>query len=415
MQAWLNTTFAALASHHFRVLWTGTALAFVAFFMSTAVQSVVAYDLEENNSAVGVVVFAQGIAQLLLGPFGGALADRISKKLLILACQAVITAAFFALALLIATDRVTILFLAAGSFAIGSAFSFLGPARQGLMVELVGPHHRGNAVALSQVALNASRIFGPAFAGVFVAFDVLGAQAAYAAMGLLYVVAMWTTVVIPDAKPAGAGRSVFGDIALGLRYTWEHPRIRLLVLSYVLIITCGFPYVTVLPALVEDELGRSAGSVTALFAISAVGGLAASLGVASRADSARAAIIYRTMCILFGASLVVSGIAPTFLSLVAAMFFVGVGSGGFQTLNGAILSHITEPAFFGRVVSLTFMAFAVFGVVALPIGIIADAVGERATLAGMGLAVCGVVAVFTLLERSTAAVPAGVPVSGGGH
>jgi nitrate/nitrite transporter NarK len=90
----MGGTFASLENPHFRVLWAGTFFAFIAFFMATAVQSVVAFDLSGNNRAVGFVIFAQGIAQMVLGPFGGALADRMSKKFLISACQLVITFSF---------------------------------------------------------------------------------------------------------------------------------------------------------------------------------------------------------------------------------------------------------------------------------------------------------------------------------
>lgn len=87
MSGWLSATFGSLNVRHFRVLWTGSLLAFIAFFMSTIVQGIVAYDLTGKNGSVGFVVFAQGIAQMVLGPFGGALADRLSKRVVILACQ----------------------------------------------------------------------------------------------------------------------------------------------------------------------------------------------------------------------------------------------------------------------------------------------------------------------------------------
>jgi MFS family permease len=104
----LGGTFAALENRLFRVLWTGTFLAFIAFFMSTAVQGVVAFDLSGNNRAVGFVVFAQGISQMALGPFGGALADRFSKRLVIVSCQVLITLTFAATAVLIVTDHINL-------------------------------------------------------------------------------------------------------------------------------------------------------------------------------------------------------------------------------------------------------------------------------------------------------------------
>jgi MFS family permease len=274
----MGGTFAALANSQFRVLWTGTFLAFIAFFMSTAVQSVVAFDLAGNNRAVGFVIFAQGVAQLALGPFGGALADRLAKKTVVLTCQVVITATFLAMALLLVSGHMTIGFLAAGSFLIGSAFSFLGPARQGMTVEIVGPRLRGNAIALSQVAMNASRILGPFLAAAFLAAGFLAAEGAFFGMMALYVAALVCTWAVP-AGPRGAGarRSVFADVVDGVRYVARTPGVRMLLPSYILLIMFGFPYISVLPGLLENELGRDASDITILLMANAVGGLAASL------------------------------------------------------------------------------------------------------------------------------------------
>lgn len=136
--------------------------------------------------------------------------------------------------------------------------------------------------------------------------------------------------------------------------------------------------------------------MTLLLGVSALGGLGASLYVASLADSPRARRVYTVMTLLFGMSLAGSGFAPGFGILLVGMFGIGIGSGGFQTLNGALVSHMTEQAYFGRVISLTFLAFAASSVLAWPIGIFADAAGERATLVIMGASVMAIVAAFSL-------------------
>ncbi len=401
MTGWFGDTFAALASRNFRTLWTGSLLAFVAFFMSTVVQSVVAFQLTGENTAVGFVVFAQGLSQFVLGPLGGAMADRLSKKTVILACQATITAAFLSLALLEATGQMRVIFLAAGSFAIGAGFSFLGPARTAWVVDLVDAARRGNAIALTQVALNASRIIGPLVAGALLGIDVLGPAGAFFTMTLLYVAAMLSTWVLPDSPPRGGERKgVLTEILGGLNYVYHHRSLGTLVLSYVLTIMFGFAYITVLPGLVENELHRGAGSITLLLAVNAVGGLIASIFVASLADSPKASFIYAGACAAFGVALIGVGLAPSYFLLAVAMFFVGAGSGGFQTLNGAVVLARAEPAFYGRVLALTFLAFAASNLAGLPIGMLADAVGERHTVVAMGAAVCAVFLAFRLIDRA---------------
>ncbi len=414
MARYFGGTFAALENPDFKVLWAGTFFAFIAFFMATAVQSVVAFDLSGNNSAVGFVIFAQGIAQMVLGPFGGALADRLSKKLVIMVCQAVITVAFAGTAVLIVTGHITVELLAIGSFLIGSSFSFLGPARQGLTVELVGQRLRGNAIALSQVSLNASRIAGPFGAAAFLGLGFLGAEGAYFFMMALYIGALVCTWFVPATPVAqGERRSFLGEVSEGIRYVARTPRIRGLVAAYILVIMFGFPYVSVLPGLLENQLGRDADDITILLMVNAVGGLIASLGVASLADSPRAPLIYLTSTIVFAFGLIASGIAPSFWLLTIAMFLVGLGGGGFQTLNGALVSHLTDPAYFGRVISLTFLAFASSSVIALPVGFLADAIGERWTITASGCAVLTVILLFEAAGRARTPVSS-EPLTGPG-
>lgn len=410
MARWFSTTFAALRIRNFRLLWVGSLFAFAAFFMSTVVQSVVAFDLTGNNSSVGVVVFAQGVAQTLLGPLGGAMADRASRRKVILSCQVLITAAFTFLAVLIGLDRITILLLAVGSFAIGSAFSFLGPSRQAFAIDLVGGQQRGNAMALNQVAFNSGRILGPLLGGLFLAIAFLGATGAYAGMAVIYVLAVTTTLLLPEVPAASVQRrSIFGDIAGGVQYVARDPALRVLVLSFFIVMMIGFPYVTVLPGMLENELGRSSKDVSILYGATALGGLVASLAVAAMADSPRANTVYRAAGFGFGVSLLLAAVSPNFAILIMVMLLLGITSGAFQTLNGAIIAHVAEPAFLGRVMSLTFMAFAGFQLVALPLGVFADAAGERPALGVMGAIVCIAIVVFALLpapapERATATI-----------
>lgn len=394
---WAKRTFVALDDGPFRLLWGGSFFSFVAFFMSNAAQGIVAYDLTGNNGTVGLVVFGQGIAQLFLAPFGGALADRLPKKPLIMFFQAIILGIYVVMAALIWADLIRVWHLVAGAFVTGMSFSFMGPARQAYVVDLVPEHRRGNAVALNQVALNASRVLGPALAGGLIAWGFTGAGGAFATMAAFYAVTIVSTFLLPPSYGSGTQRSVFGDIAGGFQYVASHRRLRALIPFFILLIMVGMPYVALMPGFVRNELGGNNGGIGLMLAAQAAGGLAASLVVAGLADSPRAMTVYSSAGLLFGVSLIATALAPTLWIAAAGMFVSGIGSGGFQTLNGAVVIREADPRYFGRVMSLTMTGFAMFGLAALPIGFIADAVGERATLAGMGAAICGIVVFFTAL------------------
>jgi MFS family permease len=401
-----NGTFEALRTPDFRVLWAGTWLSFIAFFMSTVVNGVVAFELTGLNTAVGWVVFAQGIAMLLLSPIGGALADRLPKRRVVAVGQIATGLAFATLAYLCATDRIAVVFLSAAALVMGMTFSFIGPARQALVVDVVPMTVRGNAIALTQVANTGSRVFGPPAAGLFLAWETGGgATSAYAVMALLYGASAALLWLLPKSRVPqnAADRGLFDDVWIGLRYVARTPRLKVLLVFYTLIIMVGFPHVTLLPGFVENRLGLEASAVSLLFTSSAFGAVAAALGLARFADSPRALAYFTVTGLLFGLSLVGLGLAPTFELAMLAMFGIGAGSGGFQALGASVAAHESDPVYMGRVLSLTMLAFAGFGLVGLPLGWLADQVGEPATVGGMGIAVILLVAFLGLaVSRSQA-------------
>ena len=123
-----------------------------------------------------------------------------------------------------------------------------------------------------------------------------------------------------------------------------------------------------------------------------MGGLLTSVLVARIADAPRARAVTSGLGVGFAVSLFAIAIAPSFALAAVASFAIGAASGGYQTLATAVMLATTEPVYIGRVMSLTMMAFAGFGVMGLPIGWLADAIGERGTLAAMGVAAVVVVA-----------------------
>jgi MFS family permease len=275
--------------------------------------------------------------------------------------------------------------MAVGSFLIGIAVSFLGPARQALSAELVEPRLRGNAVTLNQLPLTGSQVLGPALAGALLAAP-LGATLAYATMCFCYAVALLALTALPRsrARTDADETHVLKDLVDGLRYVASHRRLRLLVLYFVSVIMAGLSYNTVLPGLVEHALGLPAEKTPLLFFTGALGGMGVTFVTARFADSRHALPLFVAMPFLLAAGLFALALAPTYPLAVAAMLPVGMGFSGFQGLNAAVIVRATEPAYFGRVFSLSMLAFAGLSLLSLPIGVLADAVGERATLLMLG-------------------------------
>jgi len=390
---------AALAIRDFRILFLGTLAAFTAFFTSTVILGVVAFELTGSNAAVGTAVFGQGLGMVLCGPLGGAFADRLPKRRVIAVGQLIAATSFGTLGVLYAADRIALWHLVANSFVFGCAFGFLGPARQALVVDLVPPDRIGNAMAVSNVANTISRVAGPVVAGVMLDWEAAGPAAAYAVMSVLYAGSSASLLLLPKSRvrALAAEKHVVHDLVDGLRYAWQAPRLRLLLIFFVTVMLIGFPHVTLIPGLLENQLGRPSQDITRYALASALGALTTAVTVARFADSPSATRIYGAMALGFGIALAGLAAAPSFGAGLAAMVLVGASSGGFHALNGAVVAHETETPYMGRVMSLTFLAFAAFSLSALPIGMLADAFGERWVLFGMGISVFGVAAWLSVL------------------
>jgi len=420
IRSWSQRTFESLHNREYRVLWIGSLAAMLAFTMSMPVQAVVAFDIAGTNSAVGVVSLGSGLAMLVLGPFGGVLADRLSKRAVLLVTQGAIGVLYAALGVLVLTDRITLAALVAGTFVMGLGFTMLGPARQAYVAELVPLRQLANAIALSQLSQTFARVVAPMAAGVLIGIAVIGAGGTFLVMAALFVFVIASLRALPPTRARVGGGSMLGDLRAGLRHIVANRRRALLAALFPATVMAGFSFHTVLPGLLEHQLGEPSRMMGPLIGISALGGFVASLALAGVGGGARAWTMMFGGIVLLGGSLLLVAASPSLVTAMGAMVLVGAGSGAFQLTNNSLLMLETEPAFHGRVMSLTTLAWALNGVVALPVGVLADALGERALIAGQGALVLAIAAVGAALHARREREPAperavaDAPAPGGG-
>lgn len=388
--SWYDRTFESMRNRHLRILWLGTFLNFAGIMMNTTAQSVVAFDLSGSNRAVGAVMLGQGLSLLVISPFAGAIADRVSKRTMLIVCQAILVATFFLVGLAIASDVISIRMLAVSAFVAGTMFAMIRPLRNAYIGELAVHEQRGNAVAVQQLAMTSMQIIGPFLAGILLGWSLVGATGTYFAMAGAFALAIVTVLQLPPTRARvdeGGSPSMLAETWEGLRYGWQHPEIRWVLAGLVMLTLVGMPYMTLLPGYLNEVLGMSTASLGVLLGVSALGGFLVTVATASLADSPRAPFVLTACSVLFAGSLVALSIAPSFAVAVAVSFFLGAGASGFQMLNAAIALRAADIEYMGRVASLTMMAFALSGLAAFPIGAAADAFGQRPVLAAMGGAV----------------------------
>jgi MFS family permease len=380
-------TFAALSIPTYRLLWFGSLFSFLAVQMQVIARGALAYDLTERNSALGAVMFGFGLPMLLLTPIAGVAADRISKRTLIFASQVllIISAALVGVALV--TDVMQFWMLILSAVAQAAAFAFLGPARMAFTSELVGRSLLGNAVVLQQLSMNGTRVFGPSLAGLLIAVEWFGFAGVYfLTAGFVFVATTLTVRLPPGSPPANAqAKAPFADFVDGLRYVKANPHLMLLLVVSLVVIMSAFPYIAFLPTLSKEIFEAGDQGYGFMSGATAIGAVSASLYIASRSDRPGVWRVQALSGMVFGLGLVALAFTPTLGMALLVLVAVGGATSAFQSLNNTMVLMGSESGYHGRMQSLMMLSFSGFGLMALPLGVLADTIGLRPTFAIMGM------------------------------
>ncbi len=392
----------ALANPQFRLLFLGNVTTMLGFGMMQVVQGVLSFDLTGRNSSVGLVSMGWGIPMLLLGPIGGALSDRHSKRMLLMFGQACVGTIFFTIGLLFVFDVLNIWILFGMTTLMGVTFAMLMPARQAWVGDLLQGPALANGVALQQLMMNATRIVGPLAAGGMIAWAAMGIGGTYLAMSSLFIMALGLLFLMEPTQARGGENkvSVFGDLKIGLRYTWDAREVRLMMLMFAGVVMTAFSYQMLMPGFLENELGQPTNRVGIMYGASAVGGIILTVILTRNGVGARASDLMFVCGAATGVSVILMALAPNFQLALVGAALVGASSSGFQMCNQVNLMQRTDPAFFGRVMSLTMTAFGLQMAVGFPAGAVADAVGERGTMIVLALGCMAIVAIGWMASRS---------------
>ncbi|HBU39993.1 MAG TPA: hypothetical protein DEB59_05955, partial [Acidimicrobiaceae bacterium] len=280
-----SATFASLRVPSFRLFWWSGAFSYLGVQMQFLLRGLLAWDLTERESGLGIVYLSFGLGLLVCTPIGGVLADRWAKRTLLVFGQGTIAVVAAAMGLAAVSNNAQFWMLMVASLAQGAMFGLIGPARVTTAAELVGHEQLGNAISLTSMSMSLTRIFGPAAAGVLAGVAVFGIGGAYLVAAVFSVVSTLLTMRLPKLEPQAATRGhPVTEILDGVRYVKSEKQLKWLIVTTTLAIMIGFNYVAFLPALVEGELGLSESHVGFLTTASAIGAVLITAFVASRAD-----------------------------------------------------------------------------------------------------------------------------------
>jgi MFS family permease len=366
----------SLAVRNYRLYFWGQSISIAGTWMQTLALAFLVLRLDGSGTTLGFVAGARLLPFVLLGPYGGLIADRHDKRHLLYFTQTAQAAVAVAFALLIATGAITIPLVFGLSLALGCSTVFDNPARQSLIPELVPRGQLANAVTLNSVSLNLARVLGSAAGGALVAAVGLAACFALNAVSFIAVLISLALMRAGETEPSERPPREKGQVRAGLRYARRTPALFLPLVMVAVTGTLAYEFPITLPLLARGAFDGGAGAYGAMAATMAAGAVAGGLVAAAR-QSRRAETMALT-AICWGLAILAAAAAPTFGWELVALVFVGYGSITFNSLVKTVLQLASSPAMRGRVMALWAIAWAGSTVVGGPlVGWIAQELGSR--------------------------------------
>jgi len=377
--------FRVLATHrNFRLFWTGQTLSLIGSWMQTMALGWLSLQLSDSAFVVGLVASVGALPIVLFSMHAGALVDRADKLWVVRVTQTVLLVQATVLWLVTLTGHVTIPLLLVLAFVQGLASAVEVPARQSMIIQLVGREDLQPAIALNSSGFNLARIVGPAVGGLVI--HRYGIAWCFGLNALSFVAVLWGLfqIRLPELPSQFAGarlRDVIAastrDAIAGLRHLNEPGAARDLLGLVTVGAVFGAPFITLMPVMARDRLALDAGGYGVLLAFLGVGGLLGALMVAGPASHWHRGRLLRTTAVAF--PLLVTAFAMTTQARVAEglLFVIGVMMIMFNALSNGTLQLQVPEEFRGRLMAFYSLVFIGLSqtVGAFAVGAVARAIG----------------------------------------
>jgi len=409
----------ALRHRNFRLFWFGQLVSLVGTWMQSIAQAWLVLLLTGDPFWLGIVAAAQFLPVLVLGLFGGFVADLLPKRATLVGTQAASMALALVLAVLTFAQVAQVWHILVLASLLGLVNAVDMPTRQAFVVEMVGREDLTNAVSLNSAVFNAARVVGPAIGGILI--GALGVTACFLLNGLSFLaviaglLAMRESDLLPAARLARptSRRDVLDNLAEGLRYVRTTPVVLLAVVLVGLVSTFAMNFNVVGPALADEVLGVGATGLGFLMASMGVGSLVAALVSASLRRPHPWIIVVGALAL--GILEVVLGAVPSYAVALVAMFGAGAAAIAMMIAANTSIQLAVPDRLRGRVMSVYTTVFAGSTPIGAPaIGWLASAFGTPVALfVGGGIAIaCSLVAGAWIMRGGLRlAGPGRVPVA----
>lgn len=388
-------TFAALRHRNFRLFFIGQLISLTGTWMQNTAQGWLVYQLTGSKFLLGVVAAVGSAPMLFFSLWGGSVADRHSKRTVVLFTQAGMMVLAFVFAALVWTQRVQpwhILVLAALG---GVAMAFDMPARQAFMVEMTSREDLMNAVSLNSSIVNGARVVGPSVAGLLMAQAGMAMCFFLNGLSFMAVLAGLLMMRLPRFVPPAEPASTWQHALDGLKYVARHRRVRILLVLFGVVGIFGWSYSVLLPAFATDVLHVGESQYGALLSANGLGALLGALTVATFGQRVRPRLSVLGGLALFSAMLLLLALTRSYYLALACLLIGGWGMLiYFSTTNTVIQTSVSDDMR-GRVMGIWALVFGgMTPAGGLEAGTLAHYLGVSRTIA-IGAVTCGTAAFVT--------------------
>jgi MFS family permease len=392
---------ALLRIRPFAVLYLNATVVFLGVMAQTIARGWLAFELTGSNAALGGVLLAFGVAMLVATPWGGVAADRLPKRLVLQVSIGLLVLSSSWIGLAVTFDVMAYWMLLGAAVLQAVGFALFGPARMAFLAEVLPDGSLPGAVSMLLVNGEISRVVGPAVAGVLVGSVSFGIQVVFLSSALLAFLGLLMTGALPAGRQHGAGptTSPLQELADGFRYVAGRSDLAGLLCCGFGVVMVGLPYIAFLPTVASDLFGLGSAGYGILSATTAVGAVVTGLLLSRRSYRGSQTRAFVIAGIAFGLGVGALAVAPTFWVAVLVLLVIGGANLAFQTANQSLLLGLSDMAYHGRIQGLVMLSFGGFGIAALPLGALADALGLRWVLGGMSVVVLVVMGLFVLFTR----------------
>jgi MFS family permease len=408
----LAQTFRALRHRNFRLFLMGQIVSLVGTWMEQTAMAWIVYQLTNSKMMLGLLATAGSAPMLFFSVWGGALADRHSKRAILVATQTISMVLAFLLAVLVWRGNVgagPILIIAILS---GVVMAFDMPPRQAFVIEMTSREDLLNAISLNSSVFNAARVIGPSLAGLLMARS--GAAVCFFLNGVSFfaVIVSLLMMRLEKTAPSAAASDGSGHAWGGFSYVWRHPRVLTILTLFGIVGVFGWSYSVLMPVFARDVMHLSEAGFGMLLSANGLGALAGALTVAAIGHRFLPRSLALAGVWIFSVALIGFAITRNFPASMALLALTGFGLMLFFSTSNTTLQTIVPDDLRGRIMGIWSLIFgAMIPLGGLEAGALAHWLGAPAAVA-IGAVICAIAAAVTLfvvLRREAVARAAGLP------